>query len=63
MISYYKLLDIVDKETRKTLLQMKTLTLKLSVNTCQAYEASASQLEVFPNKVTAHMFRTYAKTL
>ena len=51
MIAYYKLLDIVDKETKKTLIQMKTLTLKLCVDTCRAYEASASQLEVFLTKL------------
>ena len=51
-------MGIVDKETRKRLLQMKKLTLELCVDTCRTYEASTSQIAAIPDAVTVHRFRT-----
>ena len=51
-------MGIVDKETRKKLLQMKKLTLELCIDTCRAYEASTSQTAAIPDAVTVHRFRT-----
>ena len=51
-------MGIVDKETRKKLLQMKKLTLELCIDTCRAYEASTSQTAAIHDAVTVHRFRT-----
>ena len=51
-------MGIVDKETRKKLLQMKKMTLELCIDTCRAYEAATSQIAANPDTVTVHRFRT-----
>ena len=49
---------IVDKETRKMLLQIINLTLELCLDTSRAYEASRSQIAAIPDAFTVHRFRT-----